>query len=86
MEIIETPEPGIRINLLILHCNILRSQVAYPPLGSPEHFCFYTLGYEFPLWVLLDAFIRTSAVGGLENGDFGPWRRSISALPDSVKW
>ena len=45
-------EPGIRINLLILHCNILRSQVAYPPLGSPEHLCFYTLGWKFPLWVL----------------------------------
>ena len=32
---------------------------------------------------ILGAFSRTSAVVGLENGDFGPQGRSISALPDS---
>ena len=26
--------------------DILRSQVAHPPLVSPEHFCFYTFGYN----------------------------------------
>ena len=35
----------------------------------------------FPLWTFLGACNRTSAVVGLENGDFGNPGRSISALP-----
>ena len=38
-------EQGFRIEKYTA-LDILRSQVAHPPLVSPEHFCFYTFGYN----------------------------------------
>ena len=38
-------EQGFRIKKYTA-LDILRSQVAHPPLVSPEHFCFYTFGYN----------------------------------------
>ena len=38
-------EQGFRIRKYTA-LDILRSQVAHPPLVSPEHFCFYTFGYN----------------------------------------
>ena len=46
-------EPGFRIKRF-LHFNILRSQVAHPPLVSPEPHGFYTFGcnVHFGSWLL----------------------------------
>ena len=52
-------------------------------IGVTRAFLLLLLSAGYPLWLLLGAFSRTSAVVGLENGDFGPQGRSISALPDS---
>ena len=38
-------EQGFRIKKYTA-LDILRSQVAHPPLVSSEHFCFYTFGYS----------------------------------------
>ena len=63
--------PGFRIDK-----GILNLYTAFPSctstIGVTRAFLLLLLSAGYPLWLLLGAFSRTSAVVGLENGDFDP--------------
>ena len=57
---------------LLLAQDLLPFYLASVCIGVTRAFLLLLLSAGYPLWLLLGAFSRTSAVVGLENGDFDP--------------